>query len=273
MATYVIGDIQGCYQELMALLDLIQFSASDRLWLTGDLVNRGPGSLATLRAIKQLDRQVITVLGNHDLHLLAVAYGHGTCKRGDTIDDILAAPDCDELLDWLRFRPLLHLEERKVLVHAGLPPIWSADDALGFAHEVEAVLRSDDYLRYFANMYGNQPDCWREHLSGPARWRIITNYLTRMRFVGPRGELELKSKSELNAAPAGYRAWFYYPNPEWAGYRIYFGHWAALVGHTGMHDVFALDTGCVWGNSLTALRLEDQRLFSVPSRQPRTIEN
>ncbi|WP_305856598.1 symmetrical bis(5'-nucleosyl)-tetraphosphatase [Balneatrix alpica] len=272
MATYVIGDIQGCYAELCQLLELIEFNQDDRLWLTGDLVNRGPGSLETLRLVKSLGQRAVTVLGNHDLHLLAVAAGLAHQKKGDTLQAILDAPDREELLDWLRQQPLLHVEGRQVLVHAGLPPIWSVNEAQARAQELQQVLRSPRYQSFLAQMYGNQPDCWRPDLQGIERLRLITNYFTRMRFVGPHGELELKSKSELDKAPLGYQAWFYYPNPEWAGTHIYFGHWAALQGQTGMHDAIALDTGCVWGNCLTAQRLEDGQRFSVASQQPQSLE-
>ncbi|MFP8965613.1 symmetrical bis(5'-nucleosyl)-tetraphosphatase [Pokkaliibacter sp. CJK22405] len=272
MARYVIGDIQGCYDEFRTLLDVIHFSDSDQLWIAGDLVNRGPDSLNTLRFVKSLGDQAISVLGNHDLHLLAIAHGHGTFKRGDTLEAIFAAEDRDELLHWLQHRPLLHRDGRQVLVHAGLPPIWSAADAEMYAREVEEVLRGDDAPTYFAHMYGNQPDRWQDDLEGAERWRVITNYLTRMRFVTPNGRLEFKSKSSMDEPPEGFLPWFLYKNPEWSGSYIYFGHWAALLGQTGMHDVFALDTGCVWGNTLTALRLDDQRLFSVPSLQPLSVE-
>lgn len=275
MATYVIGDIQGCFDELQNLLDTVSFSASDQLLFAGDLVNRGPKSLQTLRFVKSLGAQAESVLGNHDLHLLAVHYGAAKCKRQDTLDEILNAPDRQELMDWLRQRPLFILDETRqfALSHAGLPPCWSAKDAQQYAQEVSSVISGEDPQDYFQHMYGNQPDCWSSEYSGWERLRLITNYLTRMRFCTTTGKLEFAAKGTLESQPEGYLPWFKLPlhSAEDQKLRILFGHWAALEGRTDSPHIFALDSGCVWGNSLTALRLEDMQLFSTPAIKPKRV--
>jgi len=269
MATYAIGDIQGCYDELQNLLEKVNFSSQDQLWIAGDLVNRGPKSLETLRFLKDLGNQATCVLGNHDLHLLAVHYGAVSCKRNDTLDEILSAPDCIELMDWLRKQKLL-VHDKKLnyaMVHAGIPPCWSVRKARKRAKEVETVLRGTLAREFFNHMYGNKPDCWSSSYEGWDRLRLITNYLTRMRFCDNNGKLDFSAKGTLESQPSGYQPWFKLPrkDPEEDPVRIIFGHWAALEGEAEAEHVFALDTGCVWGNKLTAMRLQDQQLFSVPA--------
>ncbi|HEY5716932.1 MAG TPA: symmetrical bis(5'-nucleosyl)-tetraphosphatase [Motiliproteus sp.] len=266
MATYAIGDIQGCYSELCQLLDKVGFSDSDQLWLTGDLVNRGPESLATLRLVKTLGSRAITVLGNHDLHLLAVAHGQRSSSK-DTLAQVLNAPDRDELLHWLAQQPLLHhdLTLGYALVHAGIPPQWKLKHAERYAAEVEAVLRSDQAPLFYAAMYGNTPAAWSDELHGMERLRLITNYLTRMRFCTGDGTLELTTKTAATQPPPGYRAWFEHPERKSPGKRILFGHWASLEGRCNTPNCFSLDTGCVWGGSLTALCLETGQHTSVAS--------
>jgi bis(5'-nucleosyl)-tetraphosphatase (symmetrical) len=268
MATYAIGDIQGCYNELQRLLDEIGFDpAHDRLWLVGDLVNRGPGSLEVLRLICSLGDRAITVLGNHDLHLLAVAAGVAELHRSDTLDGILHAPDREELLHWLRHQRLLHAEGDFVLVHAGLLPQWSVAQAAGLAREVEQALRSEEYVTFLSRMYGNQPHGWRDDLSGYARLRVIVNAFTRTRVLSPQGEMEFKFKGELADIPEGYLPWFDFPKRASREATVIFGHWSAL-GLMVRNKVVALDSGCLWGGPMTAIRLEDRQLFQVSCNNP-----
>ncbi|KGD62203.1 diadenosine tetraphosphatase [Alcanivorax jadensis T9] len=260
MSDYAIGDLQGCLEPFNCLLERIGFNADrDRLFLAGDLVNRGPDSLGTLRRVYELRENVHAVLGNHDLHLLAVAQGSTDSRRKDTLTDILEAPDRDALLGWLQNCPLMVdiPEHQAVMTHAGIPPLWTLAQARGRAREVEQVLRSSQANEFFANMYGNQPAGWDDGLAGSERWRVITNHFTRMRFVNEAGELDLTSKGEPDAPPEGFMPWFHHPRRLSGDTRILFGHWAALEGHADMLQVEALDTGCVWGGSLTALRLDD----------------
>lgn len=272
MAIYAIGDIQGCYAELQQLLEVIRFDpAQDRIWLVGDLVNRGPDSLQVLRLVKSLGDNAITVLGNHDLHLLAVAIGEATLHRSDTLDEVLQASDRDELLAWLRHRPLLHTERDYVLVHAGLLPQWSVPQAAGLAREVEEALRSDDHAKFFQHMYGNSPHGWCDDYSGYKRMRVITNAFTRMRICTPQGEMEFKFKGEAEKIPPGYLPWFDLPKRRNSDATIIFGHWSAL-GLKVTPNLIALDTGCLWGGALTAIRLEDRKLFKVTSKNPIEIE-
>jgi bis(5'-nucleosyl)-tetraphosphatase (symmetrical) len=266
MTTYAIGDIQGCFAELEKLLAQIHFNPEhDTLWFTGDLVNRGPRSLEVLRFVKSLGEKHIIVLGNHDLHLLAVAYGVRETHRGDTLEEILNAADKVELIDWLRHRPLLHYDKstRFVMTHAGLAPSWSLAQARQLAHEVETVLRSDSVTVFFKNMYGNLPDRWDEHLAGMERMRCIINFFTRMRFCYVDGRIDLAYKGEIAGKPQDLIPWFDVPDRVNVNEKIIFGHWAALGGKTDAPNVYPLDTGCVWGNCLTALRLEDEKRFSV----------
>lgn len=257
MAIWAIGDIQGCFDPLQRLLERLKFDpAEDRLWFTGDLVNRGPSSLETLRFVKSLGDAALTVLGNHDLHLLAVAACQRQPHRHDTLHGVLDAPDAEELLDWLRRQPLFHREAGWVLIHAGLPPQWDIPTAGRLAREVEAVLRGADSEGFFAHMYGNGPDFWSEELSGWGRLRFITNCLTRMRFCDREGRLDLKEKGAPGAQPAHLRPWFEVAERRSRGARIVFGHWSTLGFYAG-EDCYGLDTGCLWGGELTALRLED----------------
>ena len=262
MSTYAIGDIQGCYDELRALLDAIRFDpAADTVWFVGDLVNRGPKSLETLRFIRSLGDRAVTVLGNHDLALLVVATGARKPHRGDTIDDILNAPDREELLHWLRTRKLMHVEGGHAMVHAGLLPGWSIDKALTLAREVEAALAAND-PDLFEHMYGNTPVAWDDALTGYDRLRVIINAMTRLRLVDKKGRMEFSHKTGLEGAPSGYTPWFEAPGRKSAGTPIVCGHWAAL-GLVLKADLLSLDTGCVWGRRLSALRLEDRRLFQT----------
>ena len=268
MATYAIGDIQGCHQELLALLEKVNFSSSDRLWIAGDLVNRGPQSLETLRTLYRIKDQLTIVLGNHDLHMLAVHHGLTHTRKSDTLKVILAAPERDELMAWIQTQPIAVADhdQQWFMAHAGLPPVWTIEQALEHADEVSTVLQSDDSVLFFKHMYGNNPDLWRDELTGWDRLRIITNYLTRMRFCTPQGHLDLVTKEEIGTQPKGYHPWFELPPAQDHTYTVLFGHWAALEGTTNHSQIIALDTGCVWGGSLTALRLEDRTLFSVPSQ-------
>ncbi len=259
MTDYVVGDLQGCLDPLLKLLDRVQFDpTADRLIATGDLINRGPQSLETLRFCMSLDSAFKTVLGNHDLHLLAIAHGIRKPTPKDTLDEILSASDRDELINWLQQQPLLLSIDQYTIVHAGIPPNWTVSAARTLAAEVEQVLKSDQALNYFQGMYGDQPDSWSEDLSGPARWRLITNYLTRMRYCTASGQLELEAKSAPNqqtdALTAKFAPWFSFPNRKTAEDKIIFGHWAALEGKHLGDNLFPLDTGYVWGG---AMRLMD----------------
>lgn len=267
---YAIGDVQGCYTELQELLELVKFDRHrDQLWFVGDLVNRGPQSLEVLRFVRDLASHAITVLGNHELHLLAVAAGNGTFKMEDTLSAILHAPDHFELLSWLRQRQLLHHDPALgyTLVHAGIPPQWNISAAAIYAREVEAVLRDPDNP-FWQQLYGNEPSSWRDDLTGIERLRYIINALTRMRFCTADGTLNLKLKAAVKTADESHLLPWFEIRPRRADQaKIIFGHWAALQGKVETPNVFALDTGCVWGHTLTAMRLQDQQKFSVPARQ------
>ncbi|MDC0662323.1 symmetrical bis(5'-nucleosyl)-tetraphosphatase [Marinobacter sp. SS21] len=257
MTDYAIGDIQGCYDRLRSVLDKVAFSPSrDCLWVAGDLINRGPASLETLRFLEGLGGATTVVLGNHDLHLLAVALGGHQTRRKDTLADILESPDHDRLVAWLRQQRLcLYDRDRHLfMAHAGLPHIWSLDQAQALGREVEAVIRGPQARDYFTHMYGNRPACWHDGLTGIDRWRAITNYFTRMRFVAEDGTLELATKESADAAPGGFAPWFRYPRHD--NVKVIFGHWAALEGRTGSEQFIGLDTGCVWGGALTIMNLD-----------------
>lgn len=265
MSTYVIGDVQGCLVPLQRLLEKINFDASkDVLWFTGDLVNRGPSSLSVLRFLKKLDNVVI-VLGNHDLHLLGVFYGIRALHHKDTLHDILSASDAHEIINWLRTKPLLYHDKifDCVLVHAGLAPEWDLQTAQDLAHEVEHALQGENVNQLIAAMYGDEPAKWNDELVGYERLRCIINYLTRMRFCYSDGRLDFSYKGTLQAKPKELTAWFHMPGRRNTGVKIIFGHWAALGGVSNDPNIIPLDTGCVWGNCLTALRLEDSARFTI----------
>jgi bis(5'-nucleosyl)-tetraphosphatase (symmetrical) len=258
MRLFAIGDIQGCAAAFDALLRKIAFRpARDRLWLVGDLVNRGPDSLAVLRRVMGFGRSVTCVLGNHDLHLLATVAGRRELSPADTFHDVLDAPDLSSIVDWLRHRPLLHHDRSagRLLVHAGLPPPWSVGEARGEAREVEALLRGRQWRYALREMYGGEPSAWSRKLRAVDRRRYTINALTRMRYCDRRGRIDLSYSGAPGTQPKGLIPWFDVPERRAAGTHIVFGHWAAL-GLLRRKDVTALDTGCVWGNHLTAVRLD-----------------
>lgn len=268
MSVYAVGDIQGCYTEFRQLLEKMDFDpARDQLWLVGDLVNRGPGSLEVLRLVRSLGDSAVTVLGNHDLHLLAVAAGVAEPHRSDTLDAILNAPDRDELLTWLRHQRLFHAEGDYALVHAGLLPQWSIKQASRFAREAEAELRGKDHVTLLERMYGNTPKQWSDDLSGYKRLRMIINAFTRLRICSPQGEMEFKYKGVTANIPAGNLAWFDVPKRASRDATVIFGHWSAL-GLKIEPKLLALDTGCLWGGAMTGIRLEDRQLFQVTCQNP-----
>jgi bis(5'-nucleosyl)-tetraphosphatase (symmetrical) len=260
--TIAFGDLQGCHRPLQRLLDRIGPPASEPLWFCGDLINRGPDSLAALRFVKALGDRAVSVLGNHDLHLLATVAGLRKLRRGDTLQPILDAPDRDQLVDWLRRRPLAHLQGDYLLVHAGVIPSWDPLRAVELAREVETVLRGPRWIDFMAVMYGNDPDRWDDSLRGNERLRAIVNILTRVRYLDKEGRLDLSSTTAPAQAPPGRRAWFDLPGRRSAGKTVVFGHWSTL-GLLDRPDLVALDTGCVWGGCLSAMRLETRQLFQV----------
>ena len=263
MAQYAIGDVQGCFDALESMIARIDFDRSrDRIWFVGDLVNRGPQSLEVLRFVKSLGTSAITVLGNHDLHLVAVATGHARLDRSDTLQEILDAPDCAELIAWLRTRRLAYAEGGYLMVHAGLLPDWSESDVLRLAAEVESVLASSAYDAFVSKMYGDHPRRWSEDLRGPDRLRAIVNAMTRMRFCNAKGEMELKEKGGPECAPSGYFPWFDAPGRKTANLVLVCGHWSTL-GYVQRPDLIALDSGCLWGGCLTAVRLNDRQVTQV----------
>lgn len=267
MATYAIGDIQGCFGAFSRLLEYCRFDAAvDRLWLVGDLVNRGPRSLETLRFVRDLGTSAVTVLGNHDLSLLMAAEGFGKRGKGDTFDDVLNAPDREDLLHWLRHQPLCHIEGEFCLVHAGLLPQWTTVRARALAAEVEAALRAPDWREFMAHMWGSEPAAWRDDLQGWPRLRVIVNAMTRMRFCTPDGVMDFHSKGEIDNAPEGFVPWFEAPDRRSADTVLVTGHWSAL-GLKILPNLLALDSGCLWGGPLTAVRLEDRAVFQVPCAQ------
>jgi bis(5'-nucleosyl)-tetraphosphatase (symmetrical) len=255
MSLYLIGDVQGCDDALGRLLDTIGFSPSrDTLYLLGDLVNRGPASLQVLRRLMALEGSAHGLLGNHDLHLLAVSHGVRKPHRSDTVSDILQAPDRTALLHWLRHRPMALQVQGWLLVHAGVLPQWDAAQTLALAHELEAELRGADWGVLMHNLYGNQPDRWDDRLRGYERLRVIVNALTRLRFCSADGVMEFDTKDSADATPAGFMPWFDVPGRRSAGTPVAFGHWSTL-GSVQRPGVLPLDTGCVWGGCLTAARL------------------
>lgn len=266
MTTFAIGDIQGCYDPFRRLLDKLRFDpAKDKLWLTGDLVNRGPKSLKTLRFVRSLGNAAITVLGNHDLHLIASAHGFGDPGEGrGSLAKILRADDRDELIDWLRHCPLAHFSKSRntLLVHAGVHPKWTVEKTMARAAEVETVLRSADYVDFLPKLYGNSPSKWSGKLTGNKRLRCIVNCLTRIRMIDSEGRLDFEHKGPPGNAARGLVPWFEIPDARWRGTRIVFGHWSAL-GLIVKPDLVGLDTGCVWDRELTAVRLQ---------RRPRIVQ-
>lgn len=270
MATYTIGDVQGCHEQLLALLDELRFDpAHDRLRFVGDLVNRGPASLAVLRFVHGLRDCADSVLGNHDLHLLAAAHGLRKPAKSDTLGEVLEAEDCDELLAWLRRRPLLIEDSRSgaVVVHAGIAPQWDLATARACARELEQTLRGDGLAEFLAHMYGDEPRGWQPELQGFERLRYITNVFTRMRYCDPRGDLDFSDSRPPGRQGDGLTPWFAVPGRRSRGTPIVFGHWATLQLLQPLdpaHGVYHLDSGCVWGGRLSARREEDGRVFSVP---------
>ena len=279
MAIYAIGDIQGCDDELSRLLDKINFSEDrDQLWFTGDLVNRGPKSLQTLRRVRALGTSAITVLGNHDLHLLATAYHHRAPGRKDTLDDILSAPDRYDLFEWLRSRPLMHVDTDLdvTMVHAGLHPDWSIEQAQSLAQEVELVLRSDEHAVFYKHMYGDKPQRWSDDLKSWSRLRFITNIFTRLRYCDEQGRTSMNSKGAPGTQPADQHPWFEIAHRRSKNDAIIFVHWStlALVNDYPFENVYPLDTGCLWGGKLTAMRIDDKPYQTISiacpeAQQPR----
>ncbi|MGB0449110.1 MAG: symmetrical bis(5'-nucleosyl)-tetraphosphatase [Porticoccaceae bacterium] len=262
MTDYVVGDIQGCLSPLLKLLDRVNFEpTTDRLIAVGDLINRGPQSLDTLRFCKGLGSAFTSVLGNHDLHLLAISQGVRKATNKDTLDDILCAPDRHELLSWLQQLPLLLSVGDYTIVHAGIPPNWSIGTAASMAREVEVVLQSEQSGVYFNHMYGNQPDSWSDSLEGPERWRLITNYLTRMRYCSSSGKLELNAKTAPHSSPpeqlaAEFAPWYSHKKRTARQDKIIFGHWAALEGRDCGANLYPMDTGYVWGGAMRLMNLD-----------------
>jgi len=271
MSTYAVGDLQGCYKALKKLLKKVDFSPDkDKLWCVGDLVNRGSNSLETLRFLRDIDDSVSIVLGNHDLHFLAINEGCAPERTKDTLSKLLKSEDCDKLCDWLRKKPLVHLDcidtkngpEDFLMVHAGVAPTWSIKKTLKLAAEVELALQGKDYRKFLKNMYGDHPNRWHDKLQGQSRLRTITNYLTRVRFCDELGNLKLDIKGGLCSTPKGFKPWYEYENISNKA-MILFGHWAAIEGKTGKSRVHALDTGYVWGRELTLMRLENYQRYSI----------
>ncbi|AHG21141.1 diadenosine tetraphosphatase [Chania multitudinisentens RB-25] len=275
MSTYLIGDVHGCFDELQALLAQVSFDPQqDQLWLTGDLVARGPASLEVLRYVRSLGSAVRMVLGNHDLHLLAVYAGISRNKPKDQLTPLLEAPDSDELINWLRRQPVLQVDDERKLImgHAGITPQWDIDTAQICAREVEAMLSSDSYPLFLDTMYGDMPNNWAPELSGLARLRFSTNALTRMRYCFPNGQLDMISKDAPGSAPAPLKPWFELPRLVSPEYTIIFGHWASLEGKGTPEGIIGLDTGCCWGGKLTLLRWEDKQYFTQPACQREAID-
>lgn len=261
MSTYAIGDVQGCFDDLLRLLERFAYDErQDTLWFAGDLINRGPKSLETLRWMKS--HNCVCILGNHDLHLLAAHYGFDRGHEKDSFHDILAAPDRDELIHWLRHRPLLHHEHAYTMVHAGIDPAWDLTNAQALAQEAETLLRSDHVVDFIKVMYGNEPKQWDENLSGFDRIRFIINTFTRIRVCDAQGKQDLIFKGAVETILPPYMPWFKVPDRQMAHDRIIIGHWAALGGNAQTPNIYALDTGCVWGNHLTGMRLSDQTVFT-----------
>ena len=264
MTIFAIGDVQGCYDDLRRLLDTINFDKKeDQIWFAGDLVNRGPKSLETLRFVKSLGKSAKTVLGNHDLHLLATAYKQRIPRKKDSLTQILQAPDCDELLYWLRQKPLFHYDKNFCLLHAGLPPQWDFTQTKKMALKAEKLLQGSDYKKFFKSMYGDKPAIWSDELRGMAKIRFIVNCFTRMRYCEKNGRLDFKSKGAIGTQPKHLMPWFAVPDRKSLDISIIFGHWSTLGYYQG-YNCHAIDTGCLWGGELSALRLSGKvKRFSV----------
>ena len=277
MATYAIGDVQGCFDQLQTLLHTLHYKPDeDILWFVGDIVNRGPDSLKTLRFIHSLGDRAVTVLGNHDLHLLAIAYSNNRPNKKDTFADILAAADRDELMQWLRHRPLIHHDAKlnMCMVHAGIHPEWSIADALRYAHEVETLLQSKYIGEFLSHMYGDKPDTWSNDLVGWDRLRFITNVFTRMRYLHKdTAALSLKEKSALGTQADYLTPWFSANQRKTDNLPIVFGHWSTLT-NPGLKNIYPIDTGCLWGGKLSALRLDASPLnvIAIDCPQSRAID-
>jgi bis(5'-nucleosyl)-tetraphosphatase (symmetrical) len=269
MSLIAIGDLQGCAGSLDELLAIVP--AGERLVFVGDLVNRGPDSLGALRRVRAFGDRAVAVLGNHDLHLLAVAAGIRPVHDDDTMRDILDAPDAAELIDWVRQRPLAHFEEGALFLHAGVLPQWTVDKALALAREVEAQLRAPNYREFLATMYGNRPVEWSDTLAGPDRLRCVLNAYTRVRYLSESGAMNLKLKGSIESAPPGWVAWFDHPQRATRGTPIIFGHWSTL-GLMLREDAIGIDTGCVWGGKLTALAWPSRQIYQVTCPQSRRSE-
>lgn len=269
MSTFLVGDIHGCFDELQLLLAQVDFNPNqDVLWLTGDLVARGPDSLKVLRYVRSLGDSARIVLGNHDLHLLAIYAGISRNKPRDNLTELLEAPECDELLNWLRKQPVVQIDHEKkiIMTHAGVSPQWNdAETIQRCAYDIEAMLRSDSYPLFLDSMYGDLPNSWDETLTGLPKLRFCTNVLTRMRYCYPDGSLDMLCKESPAKAPFPLKPWFDIPNPLTDEYSIVFGHWAALEGKGAPEGIYPLDTGCCWGGALTLLCWEDQRYFHQPA--------
>jgi bis(5'-nucleosyl)-tetraphosphatase (symmetrical) len=264
---FAIGDIQGCFSELQLLIDKIGRDKIDQLWLTGDLVNRGPESLETLRWCMQNKHWVKVVLGNHDLHLLAIAAGIPTQRLGDTLDSILSASDVESLLNWLRGQPLAYFNQQHLMVHAGVLPTWNLAHVLELSDEVSNQLKGEDWKHFLSTMYGNTPLAWSPALRGPDRARMIINAMTRLRYCTAEGEMEFNTKEGLSSAPEGYLPWFEIANRATENTKIVFGHWSTL-GLLNRDNLKGIDTGCVWGGNLTAINLANSEVTQIP-RQAR----
>lgn len=263
MSNLLIGDIHGCYNEFMRVLEKADFNNNDTIWLTGDLVARGPNSLDVLRFVKNHSNQIRLTLGNHDIHLLAVYAGITKNHKKDHINQILTAPDCDELMNWLRKQPLLQHDEslNLIMAHAGISPQWDLPTALKCAKDLSAILSSDTYPLFLDSMYGDYPDFWSDELQGLDRLRYIANAFTRMRYCYDDGRLDLYCKESIEDAPSKLKPWFLLPKKIPTEYSIAFGHWASLKGKGTPPGIYALDTGCCWGGKLTCLRWEDKQYF------------
>ncbi|WP_349431912.1 symmetrical bis(5'-nucleosyl)-tetraphosphatase [Methylomarinum sp. Ch1-1] len=257
MSIYAIGDIQGCYDELLRLLDIVEFNENrDQLWFAGDLVNRGPKSLQTLRFVKSLGDAAVTVLGNHDLHLIAISLAQRKLRKKDSLRQVLEAPDHEELIHWLRHRPLFHSQDNFCLLHAGLPPQWDFHQTQKMAAKAENILQGPNYAGFFKSMYGDKPSLWSTELNNTEQARFIVNCFTRMRYCDTQGRLDFSHKGAPGTQPQTLYPWFAVPGRKSADMKIIFGHWSTLGYYHG-HNCYAIDTGCLWGGQLTALRLDN----------------